>query len=150
MMRLVLSCIWICLVTLASSYVSASWKTNRSETEDASKLAVAAYETKKTSVLNVPVIRNGNVEGYIVVQFAYTIDQKSPNSSGMSADVFILDEAFRSLFSDDIDIGHLEKYNLANLTGNLKTTVNHRLGGESVKDILIDQFNFIPKREIMK
>jgi hypothetical protein len=150
MMKLALSCIWICLVTAASSYVVASWKMNHGETEVSSKVTSGNVETRKTSTLNVPMIRNGNVEGYIVIQFAYTIDQANLNSLGLSADVFILDEAFRSLFSDEIDLGHLEKYSLTGLTKNLKTTVNQRLGGDPVKDILIDQFNFIPKQEIRK
>lgn len=66
----------------------------------------------------------------------------------ISPEVFILDEAFHILFSQDIDFNHLEKYQISALKERIKERVNQRLGGDFIKDILIKEFNYIPKREI--
>jgi len=150
MIKLVMSCIWICFVALISSYLAASWKSNRNEQGPNVKEASSTIELKKTPPLNIPMVRNGNVEGYIVVQFDYTIDVDSNRKLGASSELYIQDEAFRSLYAGQIDLGHLENYDLLALTKHLVSAVNLRLGGEPIKDVLIDQFNFIPKRELSK
>ncbi len=148
MMKLIISCIWICCVALASSYVVASWKAQQKDVATNAKESTGKVETKKTSPLNVPMIRNGNVEGYIVVQLNYTIDANSLSQLGPSSELYIQDEAFRSLYADQIDLEHLEKYDLLEFTKHLQSAVNLRLGIEAIKAILIEQFNFIPKREL--
>lgn len=148
MIKLVMSCIWICCVALTSSYFVVAWKVNHNDSGASVNESSIRIETKKTPPLNIPMVRNGNVEGYIVVQFGYTVDANSLAQLGTSSELYIQDEAFRSIYADQIDLGHLEKYNLLALTKHLVSAVNLRLGGEPIKDVLIEQFNFIPKREL--
>jgi hypothetical protein len=147
MMKLVASCIWVCGVTLAASYVASTWTIEHAVRVETSKPG-EGLQYRKTSAIDVPMIKNGDVAGYVVAQFAYTIDATTLKQLPVPPDVFIIDEAFRTIFSQDVDFDHLERYDLTALTTQLLHKVNERLGGELVKDMLVDEFNFVPKREI--
>jgi hypothetical protein len=107
-------------------------------------------ERKKTLPINVPMIANGIVEGYIVAQFIYLADAKNLEALSIPPDDFITDEAFRLLYSGEVDFAHLEKYNLQGLTKTLAQKINLRLGKEIIKDVLVEEFTYVPKRDISR
>jgi hypothetical protein len=95
-------------------------------------------------------IANGNVEGYIVAQFIYLADAKNLRELSVSPDDFITDEAFRVLYSGEVDFKNLQKYDLQGLTKVLAQKVNQRLGMEIIKDVLVEEFTYVPKRDISR
>lgn len=106
---------------------------------------------EKTRVINVPMIANGAVQGFIVAQFAYTVDPKIAKTVNVQPDVFILDEAFRKIYTDDhLDFLHLEKYDLSALTKYLVQATNKRLGADLVRDVLVQDFSFVAKDQALK
>ncbi|QXX74687.1 hypothetical protein [Methylovirgula sp. HY1] len=147
MIKLVASCIWICLVTAAAGYGGAMWKVQQMAAAVAPpKLEQVHYH--KTRPLNVPMIANGAVQGYVVVQFGYTETDKAERL-GMPLGVFLLDEAFRIIYSDPkLDFHHLEKYDVAGLTRTLVKKVNQRLNEDAIKEVLVEEINFVSKDEI--
>ena len=103
---------------------------------------------EKTRVINVPMIANGAVQGFVVAQFGYTADAAMLKTTAVSPEVFLLDEAFRTLYSDDhLDFTHLEKYDINKLTKHLVQATNERLGSNLVKSILIQDFTYFSKEE---
>lgn len=149
MIRLVASCLWICVATLTSAYVGATWKTGAGQASSAPR-QLAHLEHKKTEPISVPMIADGDITGYVVAQFVYLIDPEALKKMSAPPDVFITDEAFRKLYIDRVDFNHLEKYDVQALTKDLVEKVNRRLGGDVVKDVLIEQFNYVPKRDISR
>jgi hypothetical protein len=149
MIRLIASCVWLIAATSLSAYVTATWKS--SDAEGATPVRKSgAIQRKKTAPINVPMISNGNVEGYIVAQFVYLADENSLRESSVPPDDFIADEAFRELYTSDVDFNHLEKYDVERLTKVLAEKTNLRLAKEIIKDILVAEFTFIPAREVSK
>ena len=65
-------------------------------------------------------------------------------------DDFIADEAFRELYSGEVDFNHLQKYDLQGLTKALGQKINQRLGKEIIKDVLVEEFTYVPKRDISR
>ncbi|HUI20872.1 MAG TPA: hypothetical protein VLZ74_07485 [Methylocella sp.] len=149
MMRLIASCMWIIAVTLASAYLGSTWKSRGTEIGTSIRQD-GDLERKKTIPINVPMISNGNVEGYIVAQFIYLADPKTLQQLSVPPDDFITDEAFRALYSAEVDFKHLQKYDLQGLIKTLIQNINQRLGREVVKDVLVEEFTYVPKREISK
>lgn len=147
MIRLLASCAWICVVTAGAAYVAGSLQRNVPETTDAHK-SFESLEHKKTQPINVPMIANGKIEGYVVAQFVYLADAHNLKQMSVPPDVFIADEAFRALYSAPIDFQHLEKYDIGALTSGLVDKVNQRLGVDIVKAVLVEEFIFVPKRDI--
>ena len=156
MIRLAVSCIWICLVTAASAFVGTSWKVNHAAAGESPEAHGGPHDdgkaqTKKTRPVNVPVIADGAVQGYIVAQFVYTVDPVVAKQLTVPPEAFLLDEAFKRFYSDDkLDFKHLERYDIDRLTKDLVRAVNARLGANVLKDVLIDEFNYVSKDEIPK
>ncbi len=95
-------------------------------------------------------ISNGVLEGYIVAQFIYLADARNLNELAMPPDDFITDEAFRLLYSSKVDFAHLEKYDLQNLTTSLAKKINLRFGTEIIKEVLVEEFTYVPKQDISR
>ena len=95
-------------------------------------------------------IAGGAVAGYVVAQFIYLDRPGSVEAFSVPPDVFITDEAFRMLYVDKVDFNHLAKYDVSALTKELVKKVNQRLGGDIVKDVLVEQFNYVPKDDMSK
>ncbi|WP_146030155.1 hypothetical protein [Methylocella silvestris] len=136
-------------MTLTATYLGATWKSPPEQSTD-SRQSPEHLERKKTEPISVPVIADGNVAGYVVAQFIYLVDPEALKRLAAPPDAFITDEAFRKLYVEKIDFAHLEKFDLQALTRFLTTQVNRRLGADIIKDILVDQFNFISKNDISK
>lgn len=149
MIKLVASCIWICFVTVAAGYGAATWKVRQTEVP-VSAVKVEKLQYHKTGPLNVPMIANGAVQGYVVVQFGFTETAKAEHSA-LPPDAFLLDEAFRMIYSDPkLDFHHLEKYDVAALTKALIQKVNDRLHEDAIKEVLVEEINFVSKDEISR
>lgn len=147
MLRLIAGCLWVTAVATASAYVAATWNTGPSgNAVPAANLA--DLERKKTAVINVPMITNGKVDGYLVVQFTYLASSKDLHEMSIPPDDFITDEAFRLLYSMNVDFNNLQKFDLQGLTRTLIKKINERFARDIVKDILIVEFAYVAKPEI--
>jgi PBP1b-binding outer membrane lipoprotein LpoB len=149
MIRLVVSCGWICAVTLVAVYLAGSSRLVAPAAVTSGRPA-ESLERKKTQPINVPMIANGRIEGYVVAQFVYLADAHGLKQLPVQPDVFVADEAFRTLYSTSVDFRHLDKYDLGALTKTLAAKVNQRLGGDIVKEVLVDQFIYVPKSDISR
>jgi hypothetical protein len=147
MIRLIASGLWLIAATCLSTYVAATWKYNEIEGPSAAKKP-SAIQRRKTAPINVPMISNGNVEGYIVAQFVYLADESALSQLSVPPDDFITDEAFRELYSSNVDFNHLEKYDVDRLTKVLTEKTNHRLDKDIIKAVLVAEFTYIPKRDV--
>jgi hypothetical protein len=149
MIKLIVAGVWACLITLAAFYGTMTWKVAHSgpaATKDAVLL-----ETQKTRVISVPIVADGTVQGYVVAQFSYVIDSKALKQVPVPPEVFVLDEAFRAIYSDDkFDFKHLDKYDITKLTKDLVQRVNARLNADLIKDVLVEEFNFFTKEDAQK
>ena len=144
-MKLLLTGLWVVLVALGAAYGVALYMPS---TSDAAKAAAAplALVTQKTRVINVPVITGGALHGFVSAQFVFTQDGNIAKTLQVQPDVFLLDEAFRALYSDTaFDPDHVERYDLKKLTATLVKATNDRLGVPLLKDVLIENFSYIDK-----
>jgi hypothetical protein len=149
MIRLIVSCGWICVVTVVAVYVTGSlWLTEPEPATD--HKSAEALTQMKTQPINVPMIANGKIEGYIVAQFVYLADAHSLKQLPVPPDVFVADVAFRTLYSTSVDFRHLDKYDLGALAKTLVAKVNQRLGADIVKEVLVDQFIYVPRSDISR
>jgi hypothetical protein len=148
MIKFLLSGIWICAITLISSYTAASWKADSgADTGALENLKGLNYE--KTGPINVPMIQEGAVQGYVVAQFVFTADAKVLGKLSVPPHPFVLDEAFRAIYADErLDFRDLQKFDLAGLTKLVVERVNARFGTELLKDLLVEQFAYVTKDEV--
>ena len=144
-MKTVLIGLWVLVVALGSTFGAATFLSRKPPATDAAA-ATGPLESDKTRVVNVPMIAGGAVKGFVSVQFAYTIEASVAKSLSVPPSIYLVDEAFRTLYSDPgFDFQHLERYDLAKFTKHLADSTNARLGGPLIKDVLIADMNYSPK-----
>jgi hypothetical protein len=146
MIRLILSGLWVCLVTLASTYAAVSWLAPRPpEAETQIQKLNGGLESVKTRMISVPVIGEGTIHGYVTAQFVFTVDGKAMKHLAVKPDAFLLDEAFKAIYGgDSVDFRHFTK----RVSKQIGDNVNRRLGARLVEDVLVQELNYIAKDHV--
>lgn len=143
--RLVLIGLWVCAITLTSAYATAAWLTRSGDAaSDAAQWEGLQYE--KTPPINVPMIRNGKLAGYTVVQLVYTADSVRLKAMPVPPGIFVADEAIRALYGDDsIDLDHIQRHDLKAFAAAVRDKVNLRLESDILRDVMVEQINYFAR-----
>jgi hypothetical protein len=150
MIRLLLCGIWVCLVTLGSTYAAVSWKSAAiADHEEGKEAGGTGIKRLTTRSFSVPVIADGAVQGYVVAQFTYIVDNDALNKLGVKPESYIVDEAFRTIYTgDEINFRKMKKQDLPHLSKLIGENVNKRVGLQLVQEVLIEQLSYIPKGKV--
>ena len=150
MIRLLLIGLWVCILTAGASYAVVYMGENGSLLPQREEY-LDGLQYLKTRVLSIPMVENGSVRGYIVAQFVYTVEGRTMHQLTVPPEPFLVDEAFRKIYADDsMDFRKLARYDLSVLTASIKQRVNERMHGDVVKDVLVEDFNYVAKEEFQK
>ena len=152
LMRL-LTGLWICVVALGASFGVMQWKIKEATAHAAAATAPAKRpsELRKLKTITVPIIAKGAVQGYVVAQLSYLADGERLKTLDVSPDPFVLDEAFRLLYSDEkLDFQNLDRFDLITFTGSIKKGVASRIKSDVVEDVLVQEFNFIGAEDVRR
>lgn len=147
MLKLVAVGAWVILVTagatLASVYLGRPGSDATGKGED---LGVEELSSELTSV---PIIRGGDVVGYVILQLSFAADRALLDPKKLDPMPYLKDQAFRVIFtSSDIDFRHLKPGDLDRLTEAIASQANSKLGMKLVRQVLFQQLNFVRKEDI--
>lgn len=147
MTRLLLAGVWASIVSLVAAFGVMHWQKSMGlPTAGDGELKVEEYRTK---AINVPIIGAGTIQGYIVAQFVFTVDSSALAKMPIDPEVYVLDEAFKTIYAgEQVNFQNMKKQDLPALAKRLGDNVNKRLGLEIVRDVLIDQLSYIPKKDM--
>ncbi len=149
MIKLLFIGLWVCLITIASSYAAAYWAVGQSGKEE--EVYLEGLEYRKLPTMTVPMITDGAVQGYVVAKLVYTADAGLLHEISIEPDSFVIDEAFREIYTNGvIEFGKLSKYNINEITLAVKENTNRRLNYEVVKDILVEGLNYVEKEDMRR
>lgn len=147
MVKLIAMAVWASVVAVLAAAAATHFQAGRAAGPQAEQ-ASHQYEFRKTRVINVPIVADGALLGYVIVQFLYAIDARGAEKLNVSPDAFLMDHAFRTLYGDSrLDFRHLEKYDMTKLTHDLKGVLNDKLGEGMVSEVLIQDFSYMPKEQ---
>jgi hypothetical protein len=147
MMKNVMAGFWVCAVTLASCYAAVTWTVGKAPAEN--KGSYEGLQYKKLPAVNIPVVAEGAVQGYVIANLVFTADAKTLREISVPPEAFIQDEVFRYVYADEtLDFKRLSRYDVNGMIGAVRERINRRLGAEIVKEILVENFNFVDKSDI--
>lgn len=147
MIKMIIAGVWVCLVTLGAAYGAFQWQANAKPPDEVKKPMVNK-EVVKTRMLSIPMIRDGALQGYVMAQLNFTIDSKVNKEMPVKASEYLLDEAFKVIYSEsDIDFRNFKKQDLVGISKKITENVNKRLQGALVDDVLIQELNYLPKEQ---
>jgi len=148
MMRQLLIGMWVCLVTLLASYGGVYW-TAGTPAKSADEPFLAGLEYRRIDPINVPMIIDGSVRGYVVAKLVFTADAGTLHKLPIDPQIFVTNAAFNEIYTNGrVEFGKLSKYNLAEMMDSIKQNVNKSLNGPVVQEILVDAVNYIDKSEM--
>lgn len=147
MIKLLLAGLWACAVTVAATYGVIEWQKGQAN------VAEAPPEKKiqeiRTNPINVPIIDEGVVQGYVIAKFVFSVDGNELKKLPINPETYLLDEAFKAIYAGEkVNFKHMKKQDLPALAKMLGENVNKRLGLAIVQDVLIDQLAYIPQKEV--
>ena len=102
-------------------------------------------------MVSVPILLDGQVLGYVVTRLRFAADSELVKESSIQPEAFVADEAFRLIYETapkDIKTGR--KNALKELTENIASGANQRLGRNVVKDVMIDSWTYLSKQDMMR
>jgi len=147
MLRLVAIGLWVILVTSGATITSAYLAGNSSGRADPKK--DTGLEDMSTDMMSVPVIRGGEVVGYLIMQLSFAVDRSGLEGRKVEPMPFMQDAAFRTIFSNsDVDFRRLRSGDLDRLTDAIAKEANVRLGADLVRHVLLQQVNYVRKEDI--
>jgi hypothetical protein len=148
MVKLVLTGLWVCAVTLASVYFSVEMATGSAADPDAAKKAQQEYF--RGEVVNVPIIGNDAVTGYFITKISYMMSKDRPKAvEEMPLTELTTDELFTLLVGNRmIDLANVKAFDLPGFRDSIKKNMNQRLGGDYVASVLVEQLDYLSKQEI--
>ena len=148
MLRLAGLGVWVILVTAAATYGSVLFY-HASQVSGDAETADLGVEELKTDMTSVPVIRNGEVIGYVIIQMSFQADRRLLQELHVEPSPYLIDAAFRTIFSSDaVDFRRLRRSDLDRLTSEITRVSNAQFGEALIRTVRIQQLNFVRKEDI--
>jgi hypothetical protein len=147
MIKLLLTGLWVCLITLGAVYASVRMSAPPVVDEEAEKKA--ALELVRGEALTVPVISEGMVTGYFLGRFSFMMDKQKIVGVELPLTELTTDQLFTLLVGEKmIDMGRPGDFDLETFRTKIKDSLNLRLGEGMVAEVLVEQLDFMSKEDI--
>jgi hypothetical protein len=147
MVKLVLTGVWVCLVTLAAVYFSVQMATAPVTDPNAGK--TPAQEFVMGEPINIPVISNDGVSGYFLTKVSFMMNKDKAKDLPLPLVELTTDQLFTLLVGNRmIDIAHPNSFKLDEFRNDIKKNMNERLGGDYIASVLVQQIDYVSKEEI--
>ncbi len=148
MIKTLLIGLWVCIVALGSTFFFITMQTQSVSSEAAQKES-SAVEFIKTDMVSVPVIKEGKVQGYLVTQISFAVNTAETLKLSFEPTPYLIDVAYRTLYENsDVDFSRLKTQDLSVLTQKIAAAANTKFGSEVVKDVLLNEINYVLRDEV--
>lgn len=148
MIRFIAAALWICAVTIGAmfySFHSASAKLNAPEPPP----LLGGLDHIKTDIVSVPVLSEGQIDGYFLTRLVYTIEPEKAARLSVPAEALIVDQVYSYVYGNpDLDFASHETLDLDAFRAGIRKKINDKIGEELIHDVLVEQVDFLTKDEI--
>lgn len=148
MLKLLLTGVWVCAVTLGAVYFSVQMATAPASGDEAGEKK-ASLELVKGESITIPVINDGGVNGYFLSRISLRVDKEKMAKIELPATQLMTDELFSLLSgSSMVNIANISTFDPDAFKQRIREGLNKRLNDEVVKDVLIEQLDYLSKADI--
>lgn len=146
MIKQLLFAFWICAVALGSAYGMILWQLSGESEAKPEEVEKAVIEQVQTKRISVPVISDSVLKGYVLAQFTFHVDAQAIGKMTVRPDIYLVDEVFKAIYSGEaVDFRNPRNPDVSALSEMIKKQVNERLGDEFVKEVLVEELNYVPQ-----
>lgn len=148
MIKFIVATLWICAVTVGSVFYSFQAAGARNDAAPAKPL-LGGLDYVNTDIITVPYMRDARVEGYFLAKLVFTAEPAALAKLSVPATVIITDEVYSYLFANpQIDLSDRKALDLDAFRASLRDSINKRVDSDLVKDVLVEQIDFLSKDDI--
>ncbi len=148
MIKLILTGVWICVLTLGSVYFSMQMAA-APRVDDEAAARAAAMELVKGGQATIPVISDGAVKGYFLTRLSYTANKDLAAKQVLPINEALTDELYSLLVGERlIDVSKLDRFDVDAFKARVKDGLNKRFGDEVIDEVLVEQIDYIAKVEV--
>lgn len=148
MLKLILTGVWVAVVTLGSVYASIQMSKPVDPAEEAAKKK-AVQELVRGEMVTFPVISGGHVQGYFLTKTSYVVDKTKMEGVTLPIPALLTDELYTALVGDRvIRVQENRDFDLPRFRERIKTALNKRLGVDAVVDVIVEQVDYLSKDEL--
>ena len=146
-MKIIVVCVWSIFVTAGSALVAARYLPELAAA-NAGPVDLGVEELK-AEMTSVPMVRGGEVLGYVIIQLTFMLDRAALQSLKIEPSAYLSDAAFRAIYANEqVDFRRLRKSDVDRLLASIAAEANRRMGVDVVRQVLVQQMNFVRKDEI--
>lgn len=147
MIKLIIAGVWTVAVLSGSVWFFGQPVAPPSEEEAGEFFGL--LETIKLETIVVPIVRSSSVQGYLILDSAYTVNTEIASSLTVPIEFVLRDIINGSIFGNaNIDIYRLERFDLDKFQKRVVEDINTKLGKKVVHNVMIQRLDFMTKDEI--
>ncbi|MCB5202677.1 hypothetical protein LH464_09355 [Neorhizobium sp. T786] len=147
MIKLFLTGLWVCLITLGAVYFSVRMSAPPSVDEEAARKE--ALQLVRGESLTIPVITDGMITGYFLGRFSFMMDKQKIAGVDLPLTELTTDQLFTLLVGEKmIDLGNPGDFDLDTFRAKVKDDLNRRMGEGMVTEVIVEQLDFMSKEDI--
>jgi flagellar basal body-associated protein FliL len=150
MIKFVAAAVWVLVAALGAVYVSFQMSGQSQASASAPEPSVmGGLDYVKTDVISVPLVHEANVQGYFLSRLVYTVDPKELAKLVVPADALITDVVYSYVYSNPvIDFTNAKSLDLDGFREGIRKSINAKVGQDLVKEVLIEQIDYLSKNDI--
>ncbi|MDM9626424.1 hypothetical protein QTL95_10985 [Rhizobium sp. S152] len=147
MIKLVITGVWVCAITLASVYFSVHMATAPAPAPDDSKQS--QLELVKGETITVPIVKDGAVSGYFITKMSFMMNKDVVKGATLPLTEMTTDELFTLLIGNKmIDIAKVKSFDPGAFRDTIKKNINQHLGGDYIDQVMLEQMDYLSKEEV--
>lgn len=146
MLKLLITGVWVCAVTLGTVYFSVQMATKPPVEETAKK---PEMELVKGESITVPLISDGAVKGYFISRISFMMDKAKIKDIHVPTTELMTDELFSLLAGNKmVNIADVSSFDVHAFRDTIKQDMNKKLGDAFVDDVLVEQLDYLSKDDL--
>lgn len=148
MMKMIMAGVWAAAVLSGSVWFFGQPEPAK-EAEAEAGAFFGALETIKLETVVVPIVRGSTVQGYLILDSAYSVDKVEASTLSVPIEYILRDIINGSIYGNsDIDINRLERFDLEKFQKTVVDDINTKLGKKVVHNVMVQRLDFMTKEEI--
>jgi flagellar basal body-associated protein FliL len=150
MLKLVLTGVWVCAVSLGSVYVSMQHASAPVESsEDAERRALQEYVPGE--LITVPVITDGAVQGYFLTKLSFAVDKNKIKQLEVPLKETVTNALFDILVGKQlINVADSNSFDLATFKSTVKDGLNADMRDTVIFEVLVEQLEYLSKEDVSR
>ncbi|MEP9389725.1 hypothetical protein [Mesorhizobium sp. KR9-304] len=148
MIKFIAAAIWLCAVTIGAVFYSFQNAAARIDAPAPPPL-LGGLDYVKTEIVSVPVLKNGDIDGYFLTRLVYTVEPEKMARLSVPAEALIVDQVYSYVYGNpDLDFVSHETLDLDAFRSGIRSKINEKVGEDLVHEVLVEQVDFLSKEEI--